>query len=69
MIVSVSFCKLQRENMSYILIGLKKFTLYCLKYSSLFIYLNQQIDLFMNKFALIFDFKQIQSGVYSRNIV
>ena len=34
------------------------------KYSNLFIYLNLQIDLIMNTFALILDFKQLQSLVY-----
>ena len=34
----------------------KKITL-CLKYSHPFIYLNLQIDLVMNTFALILDFK------------
>ena len=29
------------------------------------LYLNPQIDLFMNTFALIFDFKQVQSNVFT----
>ena len=37
--------------------------------TSIYIYLNLQIYLFMNTFALIFDFKQRQSRVYSRHIV
>ena len=41
--------------------------LYCLKYSDLFIYLNLQIDLFMNTFASIFDFEQAVT-LYSRQI-
>ena len=49
--------------MSNILIDVKKITLYCLKHSHLFIYLNLQINLFMNTFTLIFDFKQEQSHV------
>ena len=39
------------------------------KYSNLFIYLNLQIVLFMNTFTMFFDFKQVQSQVYSRHIV
>ena len=33
------------------------------------VFLNLQIDLFMNTFALIFDFKQVQSYLYSRQIL
>ena len=33
------------------------------------IYSNQQINLFMKTFTLIFDFKQVQSCEYSRHIV
>ena len=43
--------------------------LYSLKYSNLFIYLNLQIDLSMNTFALIFDFKQVQSRMNSHHTV
>ena len=38
-------------------------------YLNLFAYSNIQMNLFMNIFALIFDFKQVQSCVYSRHIV
>ena len=33
------------------------------------IYSNQQINLFMKTFTLIFDFKQVKSCEYSRHIV
>ena len=32
---------------------------------SIYIYLNLQIDLFMNTFTLIFDFKQVQLLVFT----
>ena len=41
----------------------------CNVFSNLFIYLNLHINWSMNTFALIFDFKQVQSRVYSHYIV
>ena len=55
--------------MSYMLIGLKKIQALMFKVLKSIYILNLQTDLFMNTFALIFDFKQVQSCVYSRHIV
>ena len=61
------YCKVQIKNRSYMFIDLKKF--HALMFEVIkSIYSNQQINLFMKTFTLIFDFKQVKSE-YSRHIV
>ena len=63
------YCKLPIKKVSYMLIDLKKKS-HPLMFKVLkSVFLNLQIDLFMNTFALIFDFKQVQSYLYSRQIL
>ena len=68
-------CKLPIKKVFYMLIDLKKKKKKKKKSHPLMfkvlksIFLNLQIDLFMNTFALIFDFKQVQSYLYSRQIL
>ena len=50
-------CTLQIKNMSYDYQSEKNSPL---KHSNIFIQMHLQRDLFMNTFALIFDFKQVQ---------
>ena len=56
------------RNLQHIIIGTKILADFqiCisapLKYSNLFTYLNLQIDLFMNTFALIFDFNTLSAN-------
>ena len=52
------YCKVQIKNRSYMFIDLKKF--HALMFEVIkSIYSNQQINLFMKTFTVIFDFKQV----------
>ena len=55
-----------KKEMSYLLINLKKIR--TLMFKALKSIPTFWIDLFMNTFALIFDFRQVQSCVYSHHI-